>query len=89
VKNVKEFLDLCQRRFPSPRTHQRHSLTLDGNTLVLTLMQGDTYQRFNLDDEDLKKPPTQLLLDLIAVMNTPTKGPKKPTPPDSNPRGVA
>jgi len=77
MKNAKEFLDLCRRRFPSPRPHQRHNLTLEGDTLVLTLMQGDTFQRFNLDDEDLKKPAPQLLAELIAVIKTPTKASKK------------
>lgn len=75
MKNAREFLDLVQRRFPSPRPSQRHSLTLEGNTLVLTVMQGDTFQKFNLDEEDLKKPAPLLLAELIAVMRTPNKNP--------------
>lgn len=86
MKNAKEFLDLVRRRFPSPRPSQRHSLTLEGDTLVLTLMQGDTYQRFNFSEEDLKKPAPLLLAELIAVLKTPQK--KSPPSPPSSP-GVA
>lgn len=83
MKEAREFLDLCRRRFPSPRANQRHSLTLEGDTLVLTLMQGDTFQRFNIDDEDLKKPAALLLAELIAVSKTPSKKatPKNPDAP--------
>jgi len=83
MKNAREFLDLCHRRFPSPRKDQRHNLTLEGDTLVLTLMLGDTYQRFNLDAEDLNKAPGHLLAELIAVAKPAKKAAKPKTPPDS------
>lgn len=82
MKTAKEFLDLCRRRFPSPRPSQRHSLTLEGDTLVLTLVQGDTCQRFNLNEEDLKKPAPLLLAELIAVMKAPNQKPSD-SPPSS------
>lgn len=85
MKNAKEFLDLCRRRFPSPRPSQRHSLTLEGDTLVLTLMQGDTYQRFNFSEEDLKKPAPLLLAELIAVMKSLNRKPTEPSPGSPSP----
>lgn len=75
MKTAKELLDLCRQRFPSPRKDQRHSLTLEGDTLVLTLMNGDTYERFNFELEDLKKPAIQLFAELIAMKNTPRPPP--------------
>lgn len=87
MKNAKEFLDLCRRRFPSPRKDQRHCLTLEGDTLVLTLVLGHTCQRFNLDNEDLSKPATVLLAELTTIFK---KAPKKPpTPPKSTPDSIA
>lgn len=78
MKNAKEFLELVRRRFPSPRRDQRHSLTLEGDTLVLTLMRGDTAERFNITDEDLNKPAPLLLAELHAVLKTPKKAPVSP-----------
>jgi hypothetical protein len=75
MKNAKELLELCRHRFPSPRSGQRHNLTIEGNVLVLTLMLGDTYQRFNIDDSDLDRPVPALVEDLVVLMRTPPPSP--------------
>lgn len=67
MKNAKEFLKLCERRFPSPRPNQRHCLTIENDTLVLTLMLGDTCENFNFDLEDLDKSAIQLFSDFISI----------------------
>ena len=67
MKDAKLFLELCRQRFPSTRPHQAHNLTLDGDTVVLTLMLGETYQRFNLDATDLEKSPQHLLEELVTL----------------------
>jgi hypothetical protein len=75
MRNAKLFLELCKQRFPSTRPHQSHGLTLSSEgTLVLTLMLGDDYARFNLDEDDLDKMPHQLLDRLITLwlFNHPT-----------------
>jgi hypothetical protein len=87
MRNAKEFLDLCTRRFPPPRKDLRHTLSVEDNTLVLSLIRSDyTCQRFNLDGEDLNKHAGQLLSELIVVAK-PTKKSKPPQPkappPDS------
>lgn len=87
MKNAKEFLDLVRRRFPSPRKDQRHTLTLEGDTLVLTLMRGDYAERFNFTEEDLKKPAPLLLAELNAVIKSPQR--KVDVPPPSSPAPVA
>lgn len=71
MKNVKEFLDLCHRRFPSPRPDQRHSICLEGDGLIFTLMLGDTSQQFDLTNEDLQKSPIELLTEIVALMKNP------------------
>ena len=83
MKEAKQFLDLCRRRFPSPRNDQHHSLTIHGNTLVLTLMMGDTCHRFNLSDEDLQKAPSQLLIELVTLIKAGSKAKK---PDDTGPK---
>lgn len=79
MKNVKEFLDLCHRRFPSPRPDQYHTLTLRDGVVVLTLLLGDSYQMFNLAEEDLKKPPALLLQDVVTLFKNPGSVPIGPT----------
>jgi len=72
MKNAKEFLELCHRRFPPPRKDLNHSLSVEKGTLILTLMKKDfVCQRFNLNNEDLDKPPGQLLFELIALDKSP------------------
>lgn len=85
MRNAKEFLDLCRRRFPSPRKDQRHTLTLEGDMLVLTLMRGDHAERFNILDEDFNKPAPLLLAELNAVIKTPQKRVPVPTPSEPTP----
>jgi len=83
MKNAKEFLELCRRRFPSTRPHQSHRLELQGDHLVLTLMLGDTYQVFDLTEGDLEKSAPQLLAEVATLFKRPrggTKPPGKPTP---------
>lgn len=80
MKNVKTFLELVRQRFPSTRKHQFHRLELRGDTVVLILMLGDSFQEFDLTEADLEKQPVQLLLELIPLVKTPPGGPKKPTP---------
>lgn len=88
MKNAKEFLELCHRRFPPPRPDLRHTLSLEKGVLVLTLMKNDySCHRFNLDNEDLDKCAPQLLAELITIDRTPSKG--APKPPSSSPNSVA
>ena len=69
MKSAKNFLELCMQRFPSPRSEQRHSFTVEGDKLVLTLMLGDYCHRFDLDDEDLEKPIDTLLAELVTLID--------------------
>lgn len=78
MKNAKEFLSMCRRQFTSTRKHQSHRLELKGDTLVLTLMLGDSCQEFDLHESDMDKPPAQLLTELVVLFKKP---PKQPTPP--------
>jgi len=75
MRNVKQFLKLCTKHFPSPRPSQRHCLTVEGDDLVLTLMLGDTFQRFNISEADLGKPPLSLLKELREVYAKPEEPP--------------
>lgn len=67
MRNAKRFLDLCTERFSSPRGCQHHSLTVVDGVLVLTLMQGDTWQAFDLAEADLDREPT-LVCDELALL---------------------
>jgi hypothetical protein len=68
LRAAKTLIDLCTERFPSPRSSQHHNLVVKEDRMVLTLMQGDTYQSFNLDDNDLDKDPHQLVAELEALL---------------------
>lgn len=83
MKNAKEFLDLCTRRFPPPRPDLRHSLTLEGDTMVLTLIQGYDHVKFNVNDRDLSKPPALLLTELIVLLKA---MPDKKSSSDNGPK---
>jgi hypothetical protein len=80
MKNAKSFLEMCRQRFPSTRLHQAHSLTLREDTLVLTLMLGDTAQQFNLTEADLERNPADLLADVAKLYKRPARSPKAPKP---------
>lgn len=84
MKNAKEFLELCRRRFPSTRPHQCHRLELRGDTLVLTLLLGDTFQEFDIHEGDLEKPAPMLLSEVARLYKRPPGSPVKPkkVPPD-------
>jgi len=72
MKDAKEFLDLCSRRFPPPRKDLKHSLCLEDGMLVLTLVtRNHASQRINLTDDDLGKRPAQLLAELIVLVQAP------------------
>jgi len=71
MKNAKTLLELCRQRFPSTRPHQSHSLSLKEGTMVLTLMLGDAVQSFNLDENDLRRDPIELLRDLERLHERP------------------
>jgi hypothetical protein len=73
IENTKKFLELCQQHFPSTRSHQSHNLSLREGQLVLTLMLGDTYQMFNLNESDLTKSPEELLFDVIRLFKRQSK----------------
>lgn len=81
MKTVKEFLRLVTQELPSPRTCQHHTITLDGDVLVFTLMQGNTYVRFNIHDEDLEKDPVALV-DEIKQLIKDCPEPIDPKSPD-------
>lgn len=81
MKNAKELLRQVGERFPSPRPDQRHSLTLDGDVLVLTLMEGHTYQRFNIESHDLDKTVAQLVDELEGLVKTSLVDPGPPIKP--------
>lgn len=80
MKHAKQLLEQCRHKFPSTRPHQSHSLTLRDDTLVLTLMLGDTYQEFNLSDADLERPVEDLVKDATRLFKRSKNVPK---PPDS------
>ena len=71
MKDAKTLLELCRQRFPLTRAYQSHALTIKDGTMVLTLMLGDTMQSFNLDDDDLKRPPSDLLRDVERLFERP------------------
>ena len=73
LRETKRLLSLCTERFPSPRPSQHHSLTVIDGVLVLTLMQGDTYSNFNLEDGDLDKSPEQILEEVAALVAQPVE----------------
>jgi hypothetical protein len=77
MRNAKTFLELCARRFPSTRPHQSHNLTFKDGKLVLTLMLGDTYQSFNIDDADLDRNPIDLVREVARLFKK-----SQPTTPD-------
>lgn len=75
MRNAKNLLDLLKSRFPSPRKDQNHSLTVQDGKMVLTLMQGNTWQSFDLTDDDLDKS-FDVLVDMVAVfLETPSEMP--------------
>lgn len=78
MKDTKAFLEGCRTLFPSTRPHQAHSLRLDGDQIVLTLMLGDTYQEFNLNEEDLEKPVAALLVEVFHLFKKKKRGRKTP-----------
>lgn len=78
MKNAKRLLEMCRKRFVTTRPNTSHSLTLNGNVLVLTLMMGDTFQSFNFDDDDLKLSPTKLVEEIARLYKQPD--PIKPPP---------
>jgi len=41
--------------------------------MVLTLMLGDTFQRFNLSDDDLDREPLELLHDIERLFERPVR----------------
>ena len=75
LRGSKTLLDLCTERFPSPRTSQHHSLIVREGTMVLTLMQGDTYQSFNLSEVDLERDPESLVDELAVLLAAPSEEP--------------
>lgn len=78
LKHAKELLELCTARFPSPRPSQHHGLTVHDGTLVLTLMLGDTYQSFSIQEADLNKSPADLLDELAALFEPTLDSPDPP-----------
>ncbi len=79
LRHAKDLLDACATRFPSPRSGQRHNLVVMDGVLVLTLMMGDTWQSFNLNDVDLDRPVNDLVDDLAALFE-PTLDAPDPSP---------
>lgn len=68
MKGIKRLLELCRQKWPSPRVGQEHNVTLRDGVVVLTLMMGDVYQGFNLDDTDLDRDPESLIRDIARLM---------------------
>lgn len=83
LRDAKQFLTLCSSRFPSPRHDQRHNLTLIDGTMVLTLMFGDTYQSFNMNEADLDRPIDDLLDELSALLEPTLDAAERPVVPSS------
>ena len=76
MKDAKLFLELCHKKFVSTRSHQRHNLTIEDGVLVLTLMLGDTCQRFNFSEEDMNRGPLELVADITKLLKKAKPGSK-------------
>ena len=87
LRAAKTLIDLCTERFPSPRSCQNHNLVVRDGALVLTIMQGDTHQSFNLNEVDLERDPEHLVEDLAVLLAaspelSPVEVPVAPIPDD-------
>jgi len=78
LRTAKQLLTLCEERFPSPRPSQHHNLVIIDGVLILTLMQGDTYQSFDLVESDLDKEPALIVEELAKLLAESTVEPRGP-----------
>lgn len=53
--------------FP-PDTQARHSVTIQGEKLCLTLHHDSTWHSFLLDDEDMVKPADELVNEIAGLL---------------------
>lgn len=68
MKDTYVLLRLLEERLPSSRSHQRHNLMVCANTMVLTVMRGDTCTRFDLTEEDLDREPSEIASEVEKLV---------------------
>lgn len=69
MQDAKALLQLLTERI-APGENQRHSLTLadDGEKLQVTLMLGDRYVPFVIEEDDLLKPVNELVDEILSIV---------------------
>lgn len=68
MKAALELLRLCTTQFP-PEPGKVHTLTLDDDRLMLTLMGAYEFDRWHLEESDLMNPPAEMVATMVRIMD--------------------
>ena len=67
MKQAKQLLEYLTQKMP-PGKNQHHNIIVENGHLVVTLMCGDLYHPFMLEDEDFDKPAEILADELVSML---------------------